>query len=77
MTRQGTMATVGMALLVGLALGTAIAQQGPHAAAAGPEPYFVGNRLGMPIEPAGDATFDVMSDNVKVYGSGYWAESCS
>jgi hypothetical protein len=65
-----------MALLVGFALGTAIAQQGPPAPAA-PAPYFVGNRLGMPINPAADGVFTAMSDNVKVYGSVYSAESCS
>src|SRR6187200_1237816 len=67
-------ATAAIALLVGLALGTAIAQQGPPAA---PVPYFVGNRLGMPINPAADGKFDPMSTNVKVFGSVYSAESCS
>src|SRR4029079_2025675 len=67
-------ATAAIALLVGLALGTAIAQQGPPAA---PVPYFVGNRLGMPINPAADGKFDPISSNVKVYGSVYNAESCS
>ena len=71
------MVTTGMALLVGVALGTAIAQQGPPAAPAGPVPYFVGNRLGLPINPAADGAFNAMSDNVKVYGSVYSAESCS
>ena len=50
---------------------------GPHRAPAGPVPYFVGNRLGMPINPAADGKFKPMSDNVKVYGSVYSAESCS
>ena len=77
MTRHGLMATMGVALLVGLALGTAIAQQGAPAAPAAPVPYFVGNRLGMPINPAADGAFTPMSDNVKVYGSVYSAESCS
>jgi sugar lactone lactonase YvrE len=66
-----------IALLVGVALGTAIAQQGAPQAPAGPVPYFVGNRLGMPINPAADGKFEPMSDNVKVYGSVYSAESCS
>jgi hypothetical protein len=69
-------ATAGLALSAGLALGTAIAQQGPPAPAA-PVPYFVGNRLGMPINPDPKTTFAPISDNVKVYGSVYSAESCS
>src|SRR3712207_4701768 len=42
-----------------------------------PQPYFVGNPLGMPISPAPDGSFSPMSDNVKVYGAIYSAESCS
>jgi len=71
----------GLALLAGFALGTAVrsatAQQAPPAAPAGPVPYFVGNRLGMPINPAADGMFNPMSNNVKVYGSVYSAESCT
>jgi len=74
MTRYGLIVATGIALLAGLALGTAIAQQGAPAA---PVPYFVGNRLGMPINPAADGMFNAMSSNVKVYGSVYSAESCS
>jgi SMP-30/gluconolaconase/LRE-like protein len=77
MRRQGLIATAGSALLAGLALGTALAQQAAPAAPAGPTPYFVGNRLGLPINPAADGAFNPMSDNVKVYGSVYSAESCS
>ena len=40
-----------------------------------PRPFFVGNRLGLPVEPATDGTFDAMSSNVKVYGAIYSAES--
>ena len=47
------------------------------AAPAGPQPFTVGNRLGMPIAPAPDGKFDPMSTNVKVYGAIYSAESCS
>jgi hypothetical protein len=75
MTRMGLATTAGVALLTGLGLGTAIAQQGAPAAPAGPVPYYVGNRLGMPI--TGADGFMPMSDNVKVYGSVYSAESCS
>jgi len=83
MTRYGLIVTTGIALLAGLTLGTAIAQQGvpaapaAPAATAAPVPYFVGNRLGMPINPAADGVFNAMSNNVKVYGSVYSAESCS
>ena len=76
MTRHGLMTAAGLAL-VGFALGTATAQQGAPQPPAGPVPYFVGNRLGMPINPAADGKFEPMSDNVKVYGSVYSAESCS
>ena len=46
-------------------------------APAGPQPYFVGNRLGLPINPAPDGAFTPMSNNVKVFGAIYSAESCS
>ena len=68
--------TVG-AVAVGIAImsSTPNAQQQP--AATGPQPYFVGNRLGLPITPAPDGAFTPMSRNVKVYGAIYSAESCS
>ena len=50
-----------------------LAQQPP----AGPQPFSVGNRLGLPITPAADGAFNAMSSNVKVYGAIYSAESCS
>jgi hypothetical protein len=56
-----------------MAAGALIAQQPPQ----GPQPFFVGNRLGLPINPAADGTFEAMSSNVKVYGAIYSAESCS
>jgi hypothetical protein len=59
-----------------LLVATIVAAQQP-AAPAGPQPYTVGNRLGMPIAPAPDGTFTPMSNNVKVYGAIYSAESCS
>jgi hypothetical protein len=37
----------------------------------------VGNRLGLPINPAADGAFEATSSNVKVYGAIYSAESCS
>jgi hypothetical protein len=51
-----------------------VAQQPPPPQ---PQPYFVGNALGLPINPAADGTFNPMSSNVKVYGAIYAAESCS
>jgi hypothetical protein len=66
--------TSATALLIGVAAGS-LAQQAP--APAGPQPYFVGNRLGLPINPAPDSAFTPMSNNVKVYGAIYSAESCS
>jgi SMP-30/gluconolaconase/LRE-like protein len=58
-------------LLMGVA-GPLLAQQ-PLA----PQPFFIGNPLGLPITPAPGATFEAISSNVKVYGAIYSAESCS
>ena len=77
MTRYGLMVAMGIALLAGLSLDASSAPQGPPAAPAAPVPYFTGNRLGMPITPAADGKFNATSENVKVYGSVYSAESCS
>ena len=54
-------------LLIAVAVSALVAQQAP--APAGPQPYFVGNRLGLPINPAPDGAFNPMSSNVKVYGA--------
>jgi hypothetical protein len=62
------------ALIAALAVSTLVAQQ---PAPAGPQPFTVGNRLGLPIAPAPDGKFDPMSTNEKVYGAIYSAESCS
>jgi hypothetical protein len=35
--------------------------------------FFVGNRLGLPINPAADGAFEPISSNVKVYGAIYSA----
>src|SRR5262245_51568830 len=48
-----------------------------HQPPATPQPFFVGNRLGLPINPAADGAFEPMSPNVKVFGAIYSAESCS
>lgn len=65
--------TTGAAALA-LALGAATqAQQ----AAQTPQPYAVGQPLGLPLSPSADGTFNPISSNVKVYGAVYSAESCS
>jgi hypothetical protein len=65
-------------LLVGgaavLATGLAIAQLMSQPK---PQPFFVGNPLGLPINPAPDGVFQPTSSNVKVHGAIYSAESCS
>ena len=72
MKRTTWLAGAGL-LAIGMAAGALLAQQPPQ----GPQPFFVGNRLGLPINPAPDGSFEPMSSNVKVYGSIYSAESCS
>jgi hypothetical protein len=76
MKRSALLMTGCAALLIGIAAGVLVAQAPPQAPT-GPQPYSVGNPLGMPINPAPDGKFDPMSKNVKVYGSVYSAESCS
>jgi hypothetical protein len=67
--------TFGVALLLAFSVGAAavIAQQPAPA----PQPFFTGNALGLPITPAPNTTFAPMSNNVKVYGAIFSAESCS
>jgi sugar lactone lactonase YvrE len=72
MTRT-TWLTGAAMLVTGIAAGALWAQPQPQ----GPQPFFVGNRLGLPINPAADGTFEATSSNVKVYGAIYSAESCS
>jgi SMP-30/Gluconolactonase/LRE-like region len=67
-------ATVGVAALVGGVAGAVLWAQAPSQS---PQPYSVGNRLGLPVAPAADGTFNPISSNVKVYGAIYSAESCS
>ncbi len=74
MTRT-TLTSGAAALLIGFGSTTLIAQQPQQPAQ--PQPFSVGNPLGLPIAPAADGTFNPMSSNVKVYGSVYSAESCS
>ena len=76
MKRSALLMTGAATLLIGMAAGVLMAQA-PAQAPTGPQPYSVGNPLGMPINPAPDGKFDPMSKNVKVYGAIYSAESCS
>jgi hypothetical protein len=75
MKRPAFVMMTAAALLLGIAVGMLVAQQPPPPA--GPQPYFVGNRLGLPINPSPDGAFNPMSNNVKVFGAIYSAESCS
>ena len=72
MKRNTWLAGAGI-LAIGMTAGALLGQQPPQ----GPQPFFVGNRLGLPINPAADGSFEAMSSNVKVYGAIYSAESCS
>src|SRR4029453_11327166 len=65
-----TFAVTANAMAIGAGVVTAQQPQGP-------QPFSVGNRLGLPINPAADGAFNPMSSNVKVYGAIYSAESCS
>ena len=58
---------------MGVAAGALLAQQAQPA----PQPYFVGNPVGMPVNPAADGKFEPVSSNVKMFGTIYSAESCS
>jgi hypothetical protein len=60
------------ALVIGITPDKTLGQQ-PQ----GPQPFSVGNRLGLPVTPAPDGAFEPISPNVKVYGAIYSAESCS
>ena len=42
-----------------------------------PQPFTVGNRVGLPVTPTPNTTFEPASSNVKVFGAIYSAESCS
>src|SRR3954468_4507887 len=72
MTLNQAFRAAAFVVLIGAAVATA-QQPAPQ----GPQPFSVGNRLGLPINPAADGTFNPMSSNVKVYGAIYSAESCS
>jgi hypothetical protein len=71
--RRVTLLASAATLVIGIAAGVLLAQQ-PQP---GPQSYFVGNRLGLPVNPAADGAFEAISSNVKVHGAIYSAESCS
>ena len=50
------------AMVTGLAAGALLAQPQSQ----GPQPFAVGNPLGMPITPAPNSGFNAISSNVKV-----------
>src|SRR5687767_8855178 len=86
--KRMTFATGVTALMVVAALATGLAQQ-PAAPAQPPQappqpqgtkqpqPFSVGQPLGLPMTQTPGATFNPISSNVKVYGAIYSAESCS
>ncbi|MGE0159721.1 MAG: SMP-30/gluconolactonase/LRE family protein [Gemmatimonadales bacterium] len=65
-------ARLGVAALIGALTAVTASAQAPPAGS-----FTVGNPLGLPIVPSGDASFSPMSSNVKVYGAIFSAESCS
>jgi hypothetical protein len=60
------------AIAVAIAPGMSLGQQ-----PASPQPFVVGNPLGLPVTPGPAGGFQPMSPNVKVYGAVNSAESCS
>jgi len=70
--KRVTLLAGAVALVIGTAPSETLAQQ-PQ----GQRPFYVGNPLGLPVEPATDGAFQPISSNVKVYGAIYSAESCS
>lgn len=62
-----------LVLCSALAAGVATAQPAP----AGPQPYAVGNPVGMPTTATPGSTFAAVSPNVKMFGALYSVESCS
>ena len=71
--KRATVLSGATLLFIAITPGETLAQQ----PAPGPRPLVVGNRLGLPVEPAADGAFEAMSSNAKVYGAIYSAESCS
>jgi len=72
MTRSSARTVIAAAIWI--LASVVMAQQAPTK---GPQPYIVGNPLGLPITPDARGSFEPMSTNVKVFGAIYAAESCS
>jgi hypothetical protein len=70
--RRVTFLASSAALVIGAAAGASIAQQVQQ-----PQPYVVGNPVGLPVTPGPGGAFEAVSPNVKMYGAIYSAESCS
>src|SRR5215216_2103045 len=70
---QITGRVLGTVLAAGTMAGVLLAQ----APAPQPQPFSVGNRVGLPMAAAADGTFNPVSANVKMFGAIYSAESCS
>src|SRR6188472_1330829 len=68
-----TWRVLGTVLTAGAAAGVMLAQT----PAAQPQPFSVGNPVGLPMVAAPEATFNPVSSNVKMFGALYSAESCS
>jgi hypothetical protein len=66
-------AAAAITLVIGAGVGVLVA----HQAAPPSQPYFVGNRVGLPVNPTPDGKFDPASAGVKMFGAIYSAESCS
>jgi hypothetical protein len=66
-----------IAFVIGGAALVAVSLHAQQPAAPATPPYLIGNRIGLPINPAPDGSFNPVSANVKVYGAIYSAESCS
>jgi hypothetical protein len=65
-------------VLAAIAIGTGIVPGASHAQQpTSPQPFVVGNPLGLPVTPGPAGGFQPISPNVKVYGAIYSAESCS
>ena len=73
MQRATFVGTAAALLVIGVTTRPALAQQPAPA----PQPYSVGNPLGLPVTPGAAGAFEAISPNVKVFGSIYSAESCS
>lgn len=65
------------ALSIGLCSAMAATEALAQAPAAGPQPYAVGNPVGLPTAATPGSTFAAVSPGVKMFGALYSVESCS